>query len=31
MIDTEEVEGSDGNKTYRAIFSQSDELEWFDT
>lgn len=29
--DTEEKESSDGGKTYRAIFSKGDELEWFDT
>lgn len=30
-IHTEEKEQADGNKTYRAIFSQKDPLEWFDT
>ncbi|KAI0151852.1 hypothetical protein GGR57DRAFT_173968 [Xylariaceae sp. FL1272] len=30
-IHTEEKEESDGNKKYRAIFGQDDELEWFDT
>lgn len=29
--DTEEVETGDGDKTYRAIFSKGDELQWFDT
>ncbi|CZS90902.1 hypothetical protein WAI453_003902 [Rhynchosporium graminicola] len=30
-IHTEEVEKSDGDKVYRAIFLQNDPLEWFDT
>ncbi|KAF9869431.1 hypothetical protein CkaCkLH20_13093 [Colletotrichum karsti] len=30
-IHTEETEHPDGDKTYRAIFTDSDELEWFDT
>ncbi|KAK2047042.1 hypothetical protein LZ31DRAFT_564024 [Colletotrichum somersetense] len=30
-IHTEEKEHSDGDKTYRAIFTKSDVLEWFDT
>lgn len=30
-IHTEELEKSDGEKVYRAIFSQKDPLEWFDT
>ncbi|KAF7540653.1 hypothetical protein G7Z17_g12148 [Cylindrodendrum hubeiense] len=30
-IHTEEKEGPDGGKTYRAIFTNDDELEWFDT
>ncbi|KAH8592440.1 hypothetical protein B0O99DRAFT_629745 [Bisporella sp. PMI_857] len=30
-IHTEETEHSDGNKTYRAIFTKNDPLEWFDT
>ncbi|KAH6895145.1 hypothetical protein B0T10DRAFT_557381 [Thelonectria olida] len=30
-IHTEEKEHSDGDKTYRAIFTKDDELEWFDT
>ncbi|KAI8167675.1 hypothetical protein K4K49_002667 [Colletotrichum sp. SAR 10_70] len=30
-IHTEEKEHSDGGKTYRAIFTKNDPLEWFDT
>ncbi|KAI8243815.1 hypothetical protein K4K57_011972 [Colletotrichum sp. SAR 10_99] len=30
-IHTEEKEHSDGDKTYRAIFTKNDPLEWFDT
>ncbi|KAF4464642.1 hypothetical protein FALBO_8525 [Fusarium albosuccineum] len=30
-IHTEEREDSSGGKTYRAIFTKNDELEWFDT
>ncbi|WDK13598.1 hypothetical protein CGRA01v4_04879 [Colletotrichum graminicola] len=30
-IHTEEKEHSDGDKTYRAIFTKGDALEWFDT
>jgi len=30
-IHTEETEHSSGDKTYRAIFSKNDALEWFDT
>ncbi|KAI5462985.1 hypothetical protein BGZ63DRAFT_422391 [Mariannaea sp. PMI_226] len=30
-IHTEEKEHADGDKTYRAIFTKDDELEWFDT
>ncbi|KAH7136598.1 hypothetical protein EDB81DRAFT_85701 [Dactylonectria macrodidyma] len=30
-IHTEEKEEPDGGKTYRAIFTKNDELEWFDT
>ncbi|KAI3551500.1 uncharacterized protein CCOS01_07742 [Colletotrichum costaricense] len=30
-IHTEETEHSDGDKTYRAIFTKDDDLEWFDT
>lgn len=30
-IHTEEREDSSGGKTYRAVFTKNDELEWFDT
>ncbi|RGP73635.1 hypothetical protein FLONG3_6285 [Fusarium longipes] len=30
-IHTEEREDSSGGKTYRAVFTNDDELEWFDT
>lgn len=30
-IHTEEKEAPDGSKQFRAIFSESDPLEWFDT
>jgi len=30
-IHTEEIEQADGTKVFRAIFSQDDPLEWFDT
>ncbi|KAM0245022.1 hypothetical protein ACHAP5_005694 [Fusarium lateritium] len=30
-IHTEERDDSSGGKTYRAIFTKDDELEWFDT
>ncbi len=30
-IHTEEREGPDGEKRYRAIFAKDDALEWFDT
>lgn len=30
-IHTEEAEKPGGDKVYRAIFSQRDELDWFDT
>jgi len=30
-IHTEEIEEADGSKTFKAIFSQNDPLEWFDT
>ncbi|CAG9939828.1 unnamed protein product [Clonostachys rosea f. rosea IK726] len=30
-IHTEEKEEADGDKKYRAIFTENDELEWFDT
>jgi len=30
-IHMEEVEQPDGSKTFKAIFSQNDPLEWFDT
>jgi len=30
-IHTEELDHADGSKTFRAIFSQNDPLEWFDT
>lgn len=30
-IHTEEKDEEGGGKTYRAIFTNSDELEWFDT
>jgi hypothetical protein len=30
-IHTEEKDDGDGGKTYRAVFKDSDELEWFDT
>ncbi|KAI9050749.1 hypothetical protein LZ554_004868 [Drepanopeziza brunnea f. sp. 'monogermtubi'] len=30
-IHTEEAEKPDGDKVYRAIFSQHDKLDWFDT
>lgn len=30
-IHTEEREESGGGKTFRAIFSENDPLEWFDT
>lgn len=30
-IHTEEKEEQDGGKTYRAIFTKDDKLEWFDT
>lgn len=30
-IHTEEKDEPDGGKTYRAIFTNADELEWFDT
>lgn len=30
-IHTEEKDDDDGGKTYRAIFTKDDELEWFDT
>ncbi|KAK7426860.1 hypothetical protein QQZ08_006606 [Neonectria magnoliae] len=30
-IHTEEKDDSEGGKTYRAIFTKDDELEWFDT
>ncbi|CAH0055059.1 unnamed protein product [Clonostachys solani] len=30
-IHTEEREEADGDKKYRAIFTEKDELEWFDT
>lgn len=30
-IHTEEKDDGSGGKTYRAIFGEGDELEWFDT
>jgi hypothetical protein len=30
-IHTEEIEDVGGNNTFKAIFSQNDPLEWFDT
>ncbi len=30
-IHTEETEQADGSKTFRAIFSRDEPLEWFDT
>jgi hypothetical protein len=30
-IHTEEIVEADGSKTFKAIFSQNDPLEWFDT
>jgi hypothetical protein len=30
-IHTEDVEGNSGERTYRAIFTQNDPLEWFET
>jgi hypothetical protein len=30
-IHTEEKENADGTKTYRAIFSNADPLDWFET
>jgi len=30
-IHTEEKDDESGGKTYRAIFTEQDELEWFDT
>lgn len=30
-IHTEEKEHEDGSRSYKAIFSQSDPLEWFET
>lgn len=30
-IHTEEIEKADGTKTFKAIFSDDDPLEWFDT
>lgn len=30
-IHTEEIEQADGTKSFKAIFSEGDPLEWFDT
>ena len=30
-IHTEEKENADGSKSYRAIFTENDPLEWFET
>jgi hypothetical protein len=30
-IHTEEKDDGNGGKTFRAVFGENDELEWFDT